>query len=163
MPFNYEYNFLLSLRVMLCKSLLEKPLHVTINKFAPETHVNGAIKINKVDNLWLSINMISLERKHIITILKLNSALFKHVPAYLYVMNWTHLLMKFLYLSNDREVLTSSCEKLRCITFFGYFYFNGCYQVFPVTEIQKVLWTILLWTWVIITKTLLPQQCHITA
>ena len=50
---NYEYNFLLSLRVMLWKSLLEKPLHIAINKFASETHVSGAIKINKVDYLML--------------------------------------------------------------------------------------------------------------
>ena len=31
--------------------------------------------------------MISLEHKHILSILMLNSALFKHVPTYLYVMN----------------------------------------------------------------------------
>ena len=94
-PLNYDYNFLLSLRLMLWQSLLEKPsLHITINKFVPETHVSGAIKINKVDYLWLSIYMIPLEHKHILSILMLNSVLFKHVPAYLYMMNWTHLLMK---------------------------------------------------------------------
>ena len=56
--------------------------------------MSGAIKINKVDYLWLSIYMIPLEHKHILSILMLNSVLFKHVPAYLYMMNWTHLLMK---------------------------------------------------------------------
>ena len=93
-PLNYGYNFLLSLRLMLWKSLLEKPLHITINKFAPETYVSGAIKINKVDYLWLSIYMISLEHKHILSILMLNYVFFKHVPAYLYMMNWAHFLMK---------------------------------------------------------------------
>ena len=38
---------------MLWKSLLEKPLHIAINKFASETHVSGAIKINKVDYFML--------------------------------------------------------------------------------------------------------------
>ena len=36
----------------------------------------------------------SLKHKHELSILILNSVFFKHVPAYLYVMNWSHLLMK---------------------------------------------------------------------
>ena len=56
--------------------------------------MSGAIKINKVGYLWLSIYMIPLEHKHKLSTLMLNSVLFKHVPAYLYMMNWTHLLMK---------------------------------------------------------------------
>ena len=82
------------MRVMLWKSLFEKPLHIKINKFAPETHVSGTIKVNKVDYLWLLIYMVSLKYEHILSILIVNSANFKHVPAYFYMMNWAHLLMK---------------------------------------------------------------------
>ena len=70
----------------------------------------------------------------------LKSVLFKHVPAYLYMMNWTDFFIFY---------------------FIMMIFLDDCYLFFPVTEIHKTLWTKMLWTWVTITKMWLPQQSNI--